>query len=82
MHNLVRPSGDILRNPKRMEMLRRLRHLLATAENSVIVGFTGTPLCDDPKETASLLEIIKGAPRAGCDPLSDEGFLSCNCDGV
>ena len=38
VHNLVRPSQQILRNPKRMEMLRRLRHMLRTATNSVIIG--------------------------------------------
>ena len=50
MHNLVRPSADILRNDKRMLMLQRLRQLLRTAENSVIIGLTGTPLCDVPAE--------------------------------
>ena len=50
VHNLVRPSADILRNEKRMLMLQRLRQLLRTAENSVIIGLTGTPLCDVPAE--------------------------------
>ena len=35
VHNLVRPSPEILRNVRRMEMLKRLRQLLRTAENSV-----------------------------------------------
>ena len=50
VHNLVRPSADILRNEKRMLMLQRLRQLLRTAENSVIIGLTGTPLSDVPAE--------------------------------
>ena len=70
VHNLVRPSQQILRNPKRMEMLRRLRHMLRTATNSVIIGLTGTPLCDNPEETAALKMIIKG--RGNNTP----------CDGV
>jgi hypothetical protein len=32
VHNLVRPSAEILRNEKRMLMLMRLRQLLRTAE--------------------------------------------------
>ena len=50
VHNLVRPSADILRNEKHMLMLQRLRQLLRTAENSVIIGLTGTPLSDVPAE--------------------------------
>ena len=46
----MRPSADILRNEKRMLMLQRLRQLLRTAENSVIIGLTGTPLSDVPAE--------------------------------
>ena len=77
VHNLVRPSAEILRNPKRMEMLRRLRHLISTAENSVVIGFTGTPLCDDPKETSSLKSIIKGAAAAGGRPSGGHLMLCC-----
>ena len=73
VHNLVRPSQQILRNPKRMEMLRRLRHMLRTATNSVIIGLTGTPLCDNPEETAALKMIIKGR---GNNTPCDEGFVS------
>ena len=54
-------------------MLKRLRQLLRTATNSVIVGFTGTPLCDTPEDAANLLDLVKG--RAQQD-LSDEGFIS------
>ena len=43
MHHLVRPSAEILRNPRRMLMLQRLRQLLRTAENSVVIGLSGTP---------------------------------------
>ena len=57
-------------------MLRRLRHLLSTAQNSVVVGFTGTPLCDEPSESVSLKDIIKGPATS----LTDEGFLSYYMD--
>ena len=73
VHNLVRPSVEILRNERRMLMLQRLRQLLRTAENSVIIGLSGTPLCDVPVEAAALRGLIKGkaAREAG-----DEGFVS------
>ena len=54
VHHLVRPSAEILRNPRRMLMLQRLRQLLRTAENAVVVGLSGTPLCDVPVEAAAL----------------------------
>lgn len=77
VHNLVRPSAEILRNPRRMLMLQRLRQLLRTAENSVIVGLSGTPLCDVPAEAEALIGLIKG--RRGKE-LSDEGFVSYYMD--
>ena len=72
MHNLVRPSVEILRNERRMLMLQRLRQLLRTAENSVIIGLSGTPLCDVPAEAAALLNLIKGRHHQS---LTDEGFV-------
>ena len=36
VHNLVRPSAEILRNPRRMLLLQRLRQLLRTAENTAV----------------------------------------------
>jgi len=77
VHNLVRPSAEILRNPRRMLMLQRLRQLLRTAENSVIVGLSGTPLCDVPAEAEALMGLVKG--RRGKE-LSDEGFVSYYMD--
>ena len=44
-------------------LLRNLRQMLRTAENSVVVGFTATPLSDRADDARSLLDIIKG-PRA------------------
>jgi hypothetical protein len=41
--------------------------------NSVVLGFTGTPLCDKPSEAADLKAIIKGRENA---ELNDEGFVS------
>ena len=73
VHNLVRPSADILRNERRMLMLQRLRQLLRTAENSTIIGLTGTPLCDVPAEAAALRVLLKGRHH---QKLGDEGFVS------
>eukprot|EP00966_Prymnesium_polylepis_P038446 892104-Prymnesium_polylepis.1 len=70
VHNLVRPSPEILRNPRRLKLLERLRVLLRTAENSLIIGFTGTPLCDVPRDYGRLKAIVKGDAAAA---LSDEG---------
>ena len=77
VHNLIQPSPQILRNPKRMEMLRRVRQLIRTAENSVIIGFTGTPLCDEQHKMQSLISIIKGSQH---QQLNDEGFISFYMD--
>ena len=40
-----------------MLMLQRLRQLLRTAENSVVIGFSGTPLSDTGavKESSALM---------------------------
>ena len=73
MHNLVRPSPEILRNDQRMLMLQRLRQLLRTAENAVIIGLSGTPLADVPAEAAALQNLIKGKLH---HQLNDEGFVS------
>ena len=73
VHNLVRPSDEILSNPKRLNMIKQLREMLRRAENSVIIGFTGTPLCDAPEQRDALKNIIKGREAAN---LSDEGFVS------
>ena len=73
VHNLVRPSPEILRNDQRMLMLQRLRQLLRTAENAVIIGLSGTPLADVPAEAAALQNLIKGKLH---HQLNDEGFVS------
>ena len=53
-------------------MLKTLRKLLREAKNSVVVGFTGTPLCDAASDdTKTLMGIIKGD-----GDLCDEGFVS------
>ena len=72
VHNLVRPSAEILRAPRRLQNLINLRQLLRTAENSVVIGFTGTPLCDSTKDADLLKALIKGPFK----DLNDEGFLS------
>ena len=77
VHNLVKPSEEIMRNPRRLEMIRKLRKMLLTAENSVVIGFTGTPLCETPAYFASLMKIIKGSARKDA---TDEGFLSFYMD--
>lgn len=65
-HNLVRSQTQYA------EQLHRLRDLLFTAENLVLVGFTGTPILNEPTEGRQLLDIIKGVSA----PEGDEGFLS------
>eukprot|EP00966_Prymnesium_polylepis_P079103 1833386-Prymnesium_polylepis.1 len=72
VHNLVRPSADILRNPRRMLMLQRLRQLLRTAQNAVVIGLTGTPLSDVPAEFGALMGLVKGRRAREA---SDEGFI-------
>ena len=47
--------------------------MLRTAKNSVVVGFTGTPLVSEDGSARGLLDIIKGS---GNERLSDEGFVS------
>ena len=51
--------------------------MLRTAENSVVVGFTATPLSDRPDDARGLLDVVKGH-RA--KELSDEGFVSFYMD--
>ena len=71
-HNLVKPSPEIRKSPTRMMMLDMLKEMLRTAKNSVLVGFTATPLVGD-NGAKELLDIIKGKGNEG---LADEGFLS------
>lgn len=52
--------------------LQQLRRHLAAAQGSVVVGFSGTLVLDQPEEGRQLLEIVKGAETVLCD----EGFLS------
>ena len=76
VHNLVNPSDDILKDARRVEMLDRLKLMLRTATNSVLVGFTATPLVETDDGQWSyrpLLDIIKGDDNANA---SDEGFVS------
>ena len=59
-------------------MLDKLRDMLRTATNSVLVGFTATPLMDDGSGTLTaekLLDVIKGE-SAVRSKLSNEGFTS------
>jgi hypothetical protein len=72
-HNLINPSPEIRKSPTRSLMLQMLREMLRTAKNSVIIGFTGTPLVGDDGSAKELLNIIKGE---GNEHLSDEGFVS------
>eukprot|EP00929_Paragymnodinium_shiwhaense_P103468 TRINITY_DN669_c0_g1_i1.p1 TRINITY_DN669_c0_g1~~TRINITY_DN669_c0_g1_i1.p1 ORF type:complete len:1118 (+),score=313.27 TRINITY_DN669_c0_g1_i1:103-3456(+) len=69
VHNLVRTQTVYA------EQLTRLRDLLYRAKNSVIAGFTGTPIVSEPKEGKQLLTIIKGREAMG-RRAGDEGFIS------
>ena len=53
-----------------------MRQLLRTAENSVVIGFTGTPLCDAPRDAELLKALIKGGGPSAAKGLLDEGFIS------
>ena len=77
VHNLVKPSDEILRNPRRMQLLRNLRQLIRTAQNSVVIGFTGTPLSERPEDARMLLDLVKGP---GASELTDEGYVSFYMD--
>ena len=75
VHNLVAPSEDIQKDRRRLEMLDRLKYMLYTAQNSVVVGFTATPLVGERHDYTTLLDVIKG--RAAVEAcLPNEGFVS------
>ena len=60
VQNLLQPSPEILKSKQRVLMLDRLKSLLSTAKNSVIVGFTATPLIGEESLTVKpLLDVIK-----------------------
>ncbi|CAK0890919.1 unnamed protein product, partial [Prorocentrum cordatum] len=65
-HNLVRAQTLFGRQ------LAELRRQLEIAEGSVVAGFTGTPVSDEPASGRRLLDIFKGRSSSGCD----EGFLA------
>ena len=67
VHHLVRTDSQY------SEQLAVLRERLSKAKESVLVGFTGTPLLIGPVEGRRLLDIIKGS---AAQEASDEGFLS------
>jgi hypothetical protein len=77
-HNLVAPSAEWQKTYPAAKKLPRVRELLRTATDSIVVGFTATPFGDAsrPNEDASsdgmeLLRTIKGRPTP-----TDEGFVS------
>lgn len=67
-HNLISPSVDLMKyKPK----LMKLKHALKNAKNSIIGGFTATPIVDGLEKGKELLEIVKGG-RSG----NNEGYIS------
>ena len=75
VQNLVQPSAEIQKSAQRVEMLQKLKRMLATAKNTVLVGFTATPLLDGENSPAErLLDVIRGPLRNGT--LSNEGFIA------
>eukprot|EP00406_Dinophysis_acuminata_P077878 CAMPEP_0179256614 /NCGR_PEP_ID=MMETSP0797-20121207/24360_1 /TAXON_ID=47934 /ORGANISM="Dinophysis acuminata, Strain DAEP01" /LENGTH=804 /DNA_ID=CAMNT_0020964559 /DNA_START=12 /DNA_END=2422 /DNA_ORIENTATION=+ len=66
-HNLVRAQTQY------GAQLDRLRELLSGARGTVLAGFTGTPILNEPQEGRQLLAVIKGLSMARG---SNEGFLS------
>jgi hypothetical protein len=73
VQNLLQPSPEIQKSKQRVLMLDKLKCMLATAKNSVLVGFTATPLVGDDEAAKPLLDVIKGR---GNESLLDEGFVS------
>ena len=73
VHNLINPSIEVRKNPTRLLMLTMLKEMLRSCQNSVLVGFTATPLNSDDGTATELLNIIKGV---GNEHLNDEGFIS------
>lgn len=73
VQNLLQPSAEIQKSKQRVLMLDKLKSMLATATNSVLVGFTATPLVGEEEEAKPLLDVIKGRGR---ESLPDEGFVS------
>ena len=55
------------------QVLTDLHVLGARVRSSVIIGLSGTPLCDVPQEAAALRNLIKGRHH---QTLTDEGFVS------
>ena len=72
VHNLVRPKADT--DPRALKKLARLRELLFSAKNTVLVGLTATPLVKDVSDGNELIRIIKGAEFASKP--TNEGFIS------
>lgn len=66
-HNLV------LAETRYSRQLSNLRERLQSASDCILVGFTGTPVLQEPKDGRKLLDVIKGE---AAKRLSDEGFLS------
>ncbi|CAE8707834.1 unnamed protein product [Polarella glacialis] len=66
-HNLVRPTLAY------DEQLGRLRDHLISTSNTILAGFTGTPVGNDAVEGRRLLDIIKGDRAKNA---SDAGFVS------
>jgi hypothetical protein len=67
IHNLVRPT-------QWKEQLQALRDMLMTANNTALLGVTGTPVQTSTQDIERLLKVVKGpGPRTR----NDEGFVSC-----
>ncbi len=72
VHNLVRPKAGT--DPRALKKLARLRELLFSAKNTVLVGLTATPLVKDVSDGNELIRIIKGAEFV--NKPTNEGFIS------
>lgn len=70
-HNLLKPKAEVLQYQRKLE---RLRKALYEATDSVIVGFTATPIVDDVQDAQNIVEEIKGLEYK--DAENNEGFVS------
>jgi superfamily II DNA or RNA helicase len=70
VHNMIIPSPELA---KYKSKLMNLRSALYKAENSIIGGFTATPVVGNMESGKELLKVIKGAANQN---RNNEGFIS------
>ena len=67
-HNIIKPAPHLLKYKNKLNLLQTK---LKTCTNSVVVGFTATPIVDNVEDGNALIQIIKGSNTG-----NEEGFIS------